>query len=302
MAHRETATIRLIMSPCWKAVVAALLWLALPAVSRAQPKEAEPDALIRQAFGRLYNFDFRGTHEILEKQIRLYPQDPLGPAVDAVAYLFTELYRLRILELDFFTSDEKFVDRRKLVPDPAARQAFQQQIDNAERLAQARLAVNPDDRSAVFSMCVTTGLTVDYAVLIEKRRFGSYSLAKRNQFWARKSLALNPPVYDAYVTIGTAEYIVGSLPFFLRWFVRFDQIKGNKQTASEVLEVVVQKGKYYGPLARILMAVIDLRERRRAEGEKLLVGLVADFPENPLLRKELAKVGGRGPGAGGQGQ
>ena len=134
-------------------------------------------------------------------------------------------------------------------------------------------------------MCVTSGLTTDYAVLIERRRFGSFSLAKRNQVYARRSLALNPPVYDAYVTIGTAEYIVGSLPFFLRWFVRLDQIKGNKQTASELLELVVQKGKYYGPLARILLAVINMREKRPAEAEKLLAGLVSEYPENPLYAR-----------------
>lgn len=270
---------------------ALVLWLMLPAGLAAQPKPAENDALIRQAFGRLYNFDFRGAHELLDRHISLYPQDPLGPAVSAVAYLFAELDRLKILELDFFMSDDKFVDRRKLVPDPVARQKFTQQVDNAERLAQARLAVDPNDRTATFSMCVTTGLTTDYAVLIERRRFGSFSLAKRNQNYARKSLDLNPPVYDAYVTIGTAEYIVGSLPFFLRWFVRFDQIKGNKQTASELLDIVVQKGKYYGPLARILLAVINMREKHPAEAEKLLAGLVSEYPENPLLRKELANVG-----------
>jgi len=280
------------MCLCGKTGLSALvLCFPLAASLAAQPKEVEPDTVIQQAFVRLYNFDFRGAHELLDQHIRLYPQDPLGPAVSAVAYLFAELDRLKILELDFFMSDDKFVDRRKLIPDPAARQVFLQQVENSERLAQARLAVNPDDRTAVFSMCVTSGLTTDYAVLIERRRFGSFSLAKRNQVYARKSLALNPPVYDAYVTIGTAEYIVGSLPFFLRWFVRLDQIKGNKQTASELLELVVQKGKYYGPLARILLAVIDMREKRPAGAERLLAGLVSEYPENPLLRKELAYVG-----------
>lgn len=280
------------MRLCGKAELSALVLLVtLAAGLDAQPRDPESDALTQQAFAHLYNFDFAGAHLALDRQIRLYPEQPLGPAVSAVAYLFSELYRLRILELDFFMSDDKFVDRRKLVPDPAARLAFFQQVENAERIAEARIAANPEDRDAIFSMCVTTGLTTDYAVLIERRRFGSFSLAKRNQNYARKSLALNPPVYDAYVTIGTAEYIVGSLPFFLRWFVRFDQIKGNKQTASELLDLVVQKGRYYGPLARILLSVINMREKHPAEAEKLLAGLVSEYPQNPLLRKELAYVG-----------
>ena len=270
---------------------AILLPFVLAASAAAQPQEVESEILTQQAFARLYNFDFRGAHEVLDRQIRLHPQDAMGPAVSAAADLFAELHRLKILEFDFFMNDDKFVDRRKLVPDPAARQAFLQEVASAERLAQTRLATTPGDRDALFAMCVTSGLTTDYAVLIERRRFGSLSLSKRNQVYARQLLALNPPIYDAYITTGTVEYIVGSLPFFLRWLVRFDQIKGSKEKAAEQLDLVARKGKYYGPLARIMLAVIHTREKRPAEAEKLLAGLVSDYPENPLFRKELAFVG-----------
>ena len=270
---------------------AILLPFVLAASAAAQPQEVESEILTQQAFARLYNFDFRGAHEVLDRQIRLHPQDAMGPAVSAAADLFAELHRLKILEFDFFMNDYKFVDRRKLVPDPAARQAFLQEVASAERLAQTRLATTPGDRDALFAMCVTSGLTTDYAVLIERRRFGSLSLSKRNQVYARQLLALNPPIYDAYITTGTVEYIVGSLPFFLRWLVRFDQIKGSKEKAAEQLDLVARKGKYYGPLARIMLAVIHTREKRPAEAEKLLAGLVSDYPENPLFRKELAFVG-----------
>ncbi len=274
-------------APCFALLAVIVLSLPLP----AQAPAGEPDALIRQAFGRLYNFDFRGAHDLLDRHCRQYPQDPLGPSVGAAAHLFSELNRLKILEFDFFMDDDKVVDRRKLRPDPAARLAFLKQVENAERLAQARLAATPDDRDALFSLCMTSGLVTDYAALIERRRCGSFSLSKRNQTYARKLLALNPPVYDAYATFGAVEYVVGSLPFFLRWFVRFDQIKGSKEKAAEDLDLVAQKGRYYGPLARILLAVIHTREKRPAKAEELLSGLVADYPENPLFRKELIYVG-----------
>ena len=76
------------------------------------------------------------------------PRDPLPLCVKAAGHLFSELYRLKILELDFFTDDDKVVDRRALVPDPAVRRAFFQLLD-------------------------------DYAALIERRRFGSFSLSAR---------------------------------------------------------------------------------------------------------------------------
>ena len=261
------------------------LFLGLAGCLAAQPK-----SLIDQAFERLYNFDFKPAQELLARQVQLAPSDPLPLCVKAAGHLFSELYRLKILELDFFTDDDKVVDRRALVPDPAVRRAFFQLLEDAERLANARLAVRPDDPDALFALCMATGLETDYAAMIERRRFGSFSLSKRNQVYARKLLALKPPIVDAYMTFGTVEYVIGSLPFFLRWFIRFDQVSGSKQKGIEDLELVARRGRYYGPLARMMLAVIYVREKRPEKAQESLSGLVAEFPQNPLFRQELSRV------------
>jgi hypothetical protein len=267
-----------------------LRWIALFLVL-ASCLAAQPKTLIDQAFDRLYNFEFKPAQDILDRQCQLAPLDPLPLCVKAASHLFSELYRLKILELDFFTDDDKLVDRRALVPDPAVRRAFFQLLDDAERLANARLAVRPDDPDALFALCMATGLETDYAALVERRRFGSFSLSRRNQIYARKLLALNPPVADAYMTFGTVEYVIGSLPFFLRWFIRFDQVSGSKQKGIEDLELVAARGRYYGPLARMMLGVIYVREKRPEKAEALLSGLIAEFPRNPLFRKEMLRVG-----------
>jgi len=267
-----------------------LRWIAL-LLELAGCLAAQPETSINQAFDRLYNFDFRRSQEILDRQSQLAPRDPLPLCVKAAGHLFSELHRLRILELDFFADDDKVVDRRALAPDRAVRQAFFQLLDDTGRLANARLAFRPDDADALFALCMATGLETDYAALIERRRFGSFALSKKNQVYARKLLALNPPVADAYMTFGTVEYVIGSLPFFLRWFIRLDQISGSKQKGIEELELVARRGRYYGPLARMMLAVIHVREKRPGKAEELLAGLVSEFPENPLFRKELLRVG-----------
>jgi hypothetical protein len=272
----------------------ATLMIALTAASASAQNRPGPtidtEAAVQAAFARLYNFDFKGAHEILDHQRQLDPQAPLVMAVKAGAYLFAELDRLKILELDFFTDDDKVVDRRKLVPDPVVRQKFLDTVAAADKLSNARLAAKPDDPDALMALCMTTGLVTDYAALVEKRRFGSFSLAKKSHIWAKKLLDLNPPVVDAYMTFGTAEYIVGSLPFFLRWFVHMDSVEGSKSKGIEELTLVAQKGKYDGPFARMLLSVIALREKRPEEAARLLSGLAHDYPENPLVRKELARV------------
>ena len=256
----------------------------------AQVEKIDNETALKRAYARLYNFDFNGAQEILDRQRQVDPREPMLPATKAAAYLFSELDRLRILELDFFTDDDKVVDRRKLIPDPAIRQKFFQTVDESDKLANARLASKPDDPDALLALCTTTGLVTDYAALIEKRRFGSFALAKKSHIWAKKLLDLKPPVVDAYMTFGTAEYIVGSLPFFLRWFVHMDSVEGNKKKGIDELELVAKQAKYAGPFARMLLAVIAMREKRPWDAESLLASLATEYPQNPLIREELARA------------
>ncbi len=267
-----------------------LITLAGGLASPAQVEKIDTETALKHAFARMYNFDFPGAHEILDRQREVDPQAPLIPATKAAAYLFSELDRLRILELDFFTDDDKVVDRRKLVPDAAVRQRFFNTVAEAEKLANARLATKPDDPDATLALCMTTGLVTDYAALIEKRRFGSFSLAKKSHVWAKKLLDMKPPVIDAYMTFGTSEYIVGSVPFFLRWLIRLDNVEGNKKKGIEELTLVAKEGKFYGPFARMLLSVIAIREKRPRDAESLLAGLAAEYPQNPLIQKELERA------------
>lgn len=264
--------------------------LASGLAAPAQVAKVDTETALKQAYAHLFNFDFNGAQEILDRQRQVDPQAPVVVATKAAAYLFSELDRLRILELDFFTDDEKVVDRHKLVPDPAIRAKFFQTVDESDKLAYARLAAKPDDPDALLALCMTSGLVTDYAALIEKRRFGSFALAKKSHIWAKKLLDLKPPVVDAYMTFGTAEYIVGSLPFFFRWFVHMDNVEGNKKKGIDELELVAKQGKYSGPFARMLLAVIAMREKRPRDAETLLAGLASEYPQNPLIRKELARA------------
>ena len=268
-------------------IFASLLVLALLA-GRAAAADTE-DAL-QLAFDRLYNSDFDGARRVLDARREVDPQNPLLLTTTAAAGLYSELDRLKILQLDFFTDDDKLIDRRKLVPDPRVRQSFLNALAEADRISQARLAAKPDDREALFAMCMSSGLTMDYAALVERRRFGTIPLARRTQGYAARLLALHPPVYDAYMTYGMIEYVVGSIPFIFRWLIHFDQIKGDKKTGIDELQQVADHGQYYGPMARIMLAVIHMREKRLEPARKLLAGLVAQFPENPLFRRELARV------------
>ena len=118
-----------------------------------------------------------------------------------------------------------------------------------------------------------------------------HSLSKEGQkYHSRRLLALNPPVYDTYPTLGTAEYVVSNLNFFFRLFVRFDRIEGSKKKAIENLELVIKFGHYYKPFAKILLAALHLREKRPAEALALLREVRSEFPGNTVIQREVVRA------------
>src|SRR5438552_5182597 len=113
-------------------IVAALC--AAPLLRAAEPVEIE------QAFERLYNFNFPGAHEVLNRYIAAHPQEPLPYAVRASAFLFLEMDRLGILEGEFFINDNRIADKKKLKPDPGVRTQFMKAVGDAQSRAETVLA------------------------------------------------------------------------------------------------------------------------------------------------------------------
>ena len=245
---------------------------------------------IDTAFERLYNFDFQTTHVMINRCVAANPADPLPYAVRASAYLFYELDRLGLLEGEFFADDKRIIDRKKLKPDPAVRALLFKAIEDAQSRAQVILAKQPTDRRALFAMSIAQGINTDYTAFVEKRQIASLSSVRQSNSYAARLLRVDPQFYDAYLTTGLTEYLVGSLPFFIRWFVHMDNIKGSKDQGKHNLVLVARRGHYFRGFAKVLLGIVYLREKQPREAHRLLAELAQEYPANPLFKKELVKL------------
>jgi hypothetical protein len=250
-----------------------------------------PPTPVDSAFQRLYNFDFRAAHSILDAHLKTQPTDSLAHAVRASAVLFEELHRLRILESEFFSEDKRIIDKQALRPAPEARSVFNQSLRSAEREAQKTLGIDTNDADALFTLSLVAGLEADYLAFIEKRQWQSLSFIRQSQTLSLRLLKAHPGYADAELTGGACEYLLGSMPFFVKWFIRFDGVEGQKSAAARKLQRVAASGRYLGPFARILLAIVHLREKQPALALGVLEQLSRDFPGNPLFRSEAGKVG-----------
>ncbi len=222
-----------------------------------------------------------------------HPGDPLGSASQAASYLFEECYRQGVLTSAFFLDDSRLLGDVAGTPDPALRTAFFAADQRAQDLARRRLETNPNDVNDLFAMALSVGLQADYASLIDKRQRESLSMLRDADKYATQLLAVAPDAADAYLTLGAANYIVGSLPVHKRFFLVFVGIHGDKRRGMRQLEIAAATGHYLRPFAKILLALAALREKQIEVARTQLTELVEEFPTNPLFANELAELGSR---------
>ena len=157
-------------------------------------------------------------------------------------------------------------------------------------LAQPLLQKNPDDANALFAMTLSLGMQADYASLIDRHQLDSLKMIREADSYAKRLLAVAPNADDAYLTLGAANYIIGSLPTFKRFLLGFAGIHGDKKLGIEQLQIAADGGHYLKPFAKILLALVALREKKPEVARVQLKELVAEYPENPLFASELAKL------------
>jgi len=270
--------------PAKLTALSLLMFLWLPARAADYP-------LLDDAFTDLYNFNFPAAHKIVDREIASHVNDPLPYAVSASGYLFSELDRLGILESEFLINDNRIIEKKNPPqPDPETRTKFLKAVEDTRSRADAALAKDPNDKMALFAMCIAEGVATDYMALVEKHQIASLAPAKKSNNYAQRLLKLDPKFYDAYLAAGFSEYLVGSLPFFIRWFVHFDNVSGSKEAGVRNLQLVANEGHYLKPFAKILLGIAALREKRPHDAQQLLSELSRNYPQNPLFRKELEKL------------
>ncbi len=247
-------------------------------------------APLDRGYRQMYNLEFTGAHNTFRSYSRSHPDDPLGHTSDGAAYLFDEFNRLGVLQTELFTDDDKFMGRDKPVPDAKVRDGFYNAIGESQRLADAVLQRNPNDRNALFATVLNLGLQSDYLSMVEKRDMAALTYAKRAGIAAEKLLAMDSSYYDAYLAVGIENYILGLKPAPVRWLLRMYGAQTDRDAGVAKLRLTAAKGHYLLPYARLLLAVAALRDNDRSQAKVLLQNLAQEFPNNQLYRRELLRL------------
>lgn len=278
---RKSVLLTLLLVPC----------TFLPALAASPSASIAPhDKELYAGWLKMYDLKFNEAHQVFGAWKLSHPDDPLGPASNAAAWLFSELARLGVLESEFFTDDSRYKESAKLRPDPAVKALFLQEIANADRLADAALKKSSVDAAALFVRSMTLGLRADNAGLIEKQSFTALGYTKESRVFADKAIHANPASADAYLGPGLENYLLSMKAAPLRVFLRMTGSNVDREKGLQEIRETALHGHYLEPFAKLLLAVAALRDNNPARARELLAGLHTRFPDNELYKREMNRI------------
>ncbi|HEX8835597.1 MAG TPA: hypothetical protein VF748_01560 [Candidatus Acidoferrum sp.] len=244
-------------------------------------------------FRLLYIQKFPEARDVFTAWESQHPDEPFGPVTVAASYLFEEFHHQGVLTSDFFLNDKRFLHGIEGEPDPQRMNGFDDSIENARKLAAQRLAKIPNDPEALYAMTLCAGMESDADMILKKHSMDALKRLKEGNTHAKTLLAERPDAYDAYVALGSANYIIGSLSVGFRAMLWFGGIHGDKKLGMEQVGKTVENGRYLKPFAKIMLALAARREKQNKLAQRLFRELSEEFPETPQYAIEYAKAMGK---------
>ncbi len=271
----------------------AVAGLAAPLSAQLLPAYEKPwivKPLLDKGYRQMYNLDFAGAHVTFAEFGKEFPTNAMGPVSDAAAYLFSEFDRLNILRSDYWVKDESFWVVNKPVGDPNLKQKFEDALARGQKLVNATLKTSPEDADALLAQTMGMGIHADYLALIEKKNLAALSEVKQSRTLAEKLLVIHPEIYDAYIAPGIENYLLSQKPIAIRWFLRLGGAGTDRELGIQKTRLTAEKGHYFLPYARLLLAIADLRDNNREGAKQKLTWLSTEYPGNRLYREELERL------------
>lgn len=250
----------------------------------------------REGFDALYNLEYAAAHADFQRMDRIAPDHPGGPLYDAATIWLEILQARRRLQTGLYRNSSFFGEAKEKI-DPATDGAFRNSVRRAIARCMLALGKNDRDPEALYYQGVAHAMLASYETTVARSFISSLRNGSKAVDLHRKVLEIDPNFADAWLTIGSYDYVVGSLPFFVKILAAIGGFRGSKERGIEELHRAAEHGRYAGDDARVVLVTFYSREQRWGDALLLLDQLSSRYPRNYIFRIEKAaalyKVGRR---------
>ncbi|MGE0883881.1 MAG: tetratricopeptide repeat protein [Blastocatellales bacterium] len=293
-------------------IIATALILSSPALAQTQSAaiasngapvvtsalSAEVIELRRAGNAAIYNLEYGKAREKFDEIKKLIPQHPAGDIYQAMLIWLEHLNKSRRLQTGLYSNNSSFYagaenakeDNEGDQVDPAIDRAFRDRMAQAKTKALALVARNKNDADAQYFLGAYYGVMAGYEATVARKFFAAMRNGSRSVDAHEKVIKLNPNYYDAYLSVGMYDYIVGTLPFVYKALATLAGVRGNKQRGIQRLETIVEKDANTADDARVLLMAIYQNEKRYEDALAISQHLNAKYPNSYLLKLETASA------------
>ena len=261
-----------------------LILIACTAVAAQTPSQL--DKLRADGYDALYNLDYETARRHFQKMIELAPDTPAGPQSLAASLWIQQLNESWQLKATLYSDKADENSKEKI--DPRRVDEFKKWTRRAKQLAQAKLRRDPRDVEALYFLGATEGLEAAYSAGIERKFMTALRAGEDAVDHHRKVLELSPNFYDAELTIGLQDYVIGSLPLPVKMLAGTFGVRGSKKRGLSELEKVARDGHWGRDVARFLLIDLYKREKRWDDAIATTRDLSTRYPRNYLFKLQLA--------------
>jgi tetratricopeptide (TPR) repeat protein len=245
----------------------------------------------RAGYEALYNLDYATARAKFNELREHTPQHPVGDLSLAVVTWMEHLYKTRRLQTTLYAQSGFYAGGTKSKGDTIeaeVEKTFRAYIEQAKTKAKKLVDALPNDPDALYFLGSVYGVLAGYEATAGRKFMAALRNGSRSHEYQQRVIKLRPDAWDAYLTIGLYDYIVGSLPGFVRFLVGIAGIRGDKERGIKELRMAVEKGLYAQDDATVILLAVYQREGRPHEALPLLEKMVTSYPRNYLIRLELA--------------
>src|SRR5690606_17447618 len=201
-----------------------------------------------------------------------------------------ELFRRQDLDLNKFLSPGYFDEPTDYRMSAEARQRFFDMIEESQRKATRILDETPGHKDARYFLGSCYGVLAAFAITIDHSKREAFKQGKRAYTYHHEIMQEDPTYYDSYMSVGLYEYVVGSLPWYIKWLAVIAGYRGTKEQGYEYLQQAAQKGQYVADEARDLQMVLFVREKEYDRALQQAEYLHRKLPKNFLLHLNRAQI------------
>ena len=257
--------------------------LSAPASTQLQAENLRSPGFLAKArvgFDQIFDLDYDDAFASFERLAAEYPEHPGPPLYMATTIWLQELFQRQDLELDKFISPSYFDQPSRQTMATAEKARFHELITSSQQLCEALLEASPGDPDTRYFLGALHSVLGSFAITIDRSRTRAFKHGKKAYRYHIDLIKEDPSYYDAYMTAGVYEYVIGSLPWYLKFVAGLVGYRGSKKRGFEYLSLAVDKGQFVSDNARTVQLVLLIREKRYEDALLSLHYLKSKSPKN----------------------